>query len=232
MAADGEVKEEAFCGSDVPGEGDPLGRVGARLALWQRDRGNRPHLFIGIGGGSASGKTTIASEMAGLLAPLRVMVIHQDQFFKPNEAKPRYFSKIYNSERPDYNRPDSFRVEEMIAYCREAKDADVIILEGILALHFAELRDLMNIRVFVHADPDERIIRRIRRNLPKFSLDEIVNYYLESVRYRHQEFCEPTRHFADLILHGGMAADQERRGLLRGICDRISGAIVGRVPAA
>jgi uridine kinase len=199
-----------------------LVNVDACLDRWKR-RGTAP-LFIGIGGGSASGKTTLALQMADLLAPLRVTVINQDRFFKPNEEKPKYFSKIYREERPDYNRPDSFRVEEMIAFCRGARDgggAEAVILEGILALHFPELRDLMDLKVFVHADADERIVRRIRRNLPKSSFDDIANYYLESVRYRHREFCEPTRSFCDAVIDGGMASDEERTRTVEEICRRI-----------
>ncbi len=204
---------------------EALAIVEARLAGGGAGKGAHSFRFIGIGGGSASGKTTIALEMASLLAPLRVTVIHQDRFFKSNEEKPRYFSKIYNTERPDYNRPDSFRVEEMIAYCRGVGDADVVILEGILTLHFPELRELMDLKLFIHADPDERIIRRIRRNLPKSSFDDITHYYMESVRRRHQEFCEPTRDLADLVIDGGMDSDEERVALIRDICGRIRGSL-------
>lgn len=198
---------------------DVLVTADACLDRWKRRRATP--LFIGIGGGSAAGKTTLALRMADLLAPLRVTVINQDRFFKPNEEKPKYYSKIYREERPDYNRPDSFRVEEMIAFCRGAKDAEVVILEGILTLHFPELRDLMDLKVFVHADADERIVRRIRRNLPKSSFDDIANYYLESVRYRHLEFCEPTRSFCDVVIDGGMASDEERIRIVQEICRRI-----------
>lgn len=200
-----------------------LAKVDACLGRWRSPRAERSPFFIGIGGGSASGKTTLAQQMADLLAPLRVVVIHQDRFFKPNEEKPRYFSKIHRQERPDYNRPDSFRVEEMVVFCRETKEADIVILEGILTLHFAELRDLMDLKVFVHADADERIIRRIRRNLSRSSFDDIVHYYLESVRYRHREFCEPTRSFSDVVMEGGMASDEERVRIVQEICRRVKG---------
>lgn len=203
-------------------------RVDACLKGWGERRGHRSHLFVGIGGGSASGKTTLAQQMAGLLDPLRVTVINQDRFFKPNEEKPKYYSKIYGKDRPDYNRPDSFRVEEMIAFCRGANDADVVILEGILTLHFPELRALMDLKIFVHGDADERIVRRIRRNLPRSPFDEIANYYLESVRYRHLEFCEPTRHHSDLVIDGGMGADDERLVVVKGICQRINKALTRR----
>ena len=200
---------------------EALAQADACLDRWRKTRGDRSCLFIGIGGGSASGKTTLANQMADFLAPLRVAVIHQDRFFKTNEEKPKYFSKIYNTDRPDYNRPDSFRVEEMIAFCREVRDADVVILEGILTLHFAELRALMDLKIFVHADADERIVRRIRRNLPKSSFDEIASYYIESVKYRHQELCEPTRLFADLVIEGGMADDGGRAVAVQEICQRV-----------
>lgn len=198
-----------------------LARVDACLSRLPVRNDGAPRLFVGIGGGSASGKTTLAEDLARTLLPIRATVIHQDRFFKPNEEKPRYFSKTYGGYRPDYNRPDSFREEEMTAFCRGVSDTDVVILEGILSLHFPILRSLMDLKLFVHADPDERIVRRIRRNLPRSSFDEITLYYLESVRHRHLEFCEPTRVFADAVIDGGMASDDLRRLVIEGMCSRI-----------
>lgn len=177
--------------------------------------------FIGIGGGSASGKTTVAQQMQKNLNGLNVLLINQDRFFKPPKEMPPYWSTIYGEYRPDYNQPDSFYVDRMIRYCQNVNGADVAILEGILVLHFPELRDLMDLKLFIHADPDERIIRRIKRNLARWSYDEITNYYLESVRYQHQRFCEPTRAFADLVIPGGRAHDAERNQMVREICGAI-----------
>lgn len=183
--------------------------------------GRKNGLFIGIGGGSASGKTTVTHQMQENLNGLNVLLINQDRFFKPPEKMPQYWSSVYGEYRPDYNQPDSFYVDQMIRYGQNVNGADVVILEGILVLHFPELRELMDLKLFIHADPDERIIRRIKRNLARWSYDEITIYYLESVRYQHQRFCEPTRAFADLVIPGGMAHDEERHQLIREICRAI-----------
>ena len=147
---------------------------------------------IGIGGGSASGKSTVASELASRLAPRRVVVVNQDRYFWETSRLPRAGSPDGGREWPDYNRPESFDFVRLRVDLREMKqgEAEVIILEGILVLCDAELRGLMELKLFVDADPDERIVRRIRRNVAHgHDLDGICDYYLDSVRYRHQEFC-------------------------------------------
>ena len=191
------------------------------LQHWKEHRGDRQHLFIGIGGGSASGKTTIARHIQERLQPLSVEIIHQDRFFKPAQALPTYYSEIYQEPRPDYNRPDSFNTEEMFAYCRAIQGFDVVILEGILALYYPELREQMDIKCYVAADADERIIRRIKRNLARWSYDEITNYYLESVRYQHARYNAPTQQHADLVIPGGMAEAVQREAILSALCDTI-----------
>jgi len=190
------------------------------LAKWHQ-RSNDRRLFIGIGGGSASGKTTIANMMKDKLTPLSVHVINQDRFFKPPAEMPQYYSQIYQENRPDYNHPDSFYTEMMFAHCRRVSGYDVVILEGILALYYPELRELMGIKIYVYADADERIIRRTKRNLAHWSFDDITNYYLESVRYRHEEYNAPTQAHADLVIHGGMAYNVERDAILGELCNQI-----------
>ena len=191
------------------------------LQRWGARREDRRHLFIGIGGGSASGKTTIADEIRGRLAPLSVEIIHQDRFFKPARELPTYYSEIYRKPKPDYNHPDSLKTEEMFACCRSVRGSDVVILEGILALYYPELRERMDIKCYVAADADERIIRRIRRNLPRSSYDEITHYYLESVRYQHERYNAPTEQYADLVIPGGMADTAQRQAVLDDLCQTI-----------
>jgi len=202
----------------------------APLERWSARRSERPNLFVGIGGGSASGKSTIAADIARRLAPLAVEVINQDRFFKPKDELPTYHSNIYDEPRPAYNRPDCYREAEMFDECRAARRGggdglpDVVILEGILALYFEELRELMDVSLYVEADADERIIRRTRRNMAKWPFDEITNYYLESVRWDHIEFNAPTKRHADIVIPGGMADAAERERLLTGLC----GGVLGR----
>ena len=195
-----------------------MATIEAALEGWQRHGGKRP-FFIGMGGGSAAGKSTLAAVLAERLAPLRVEMIGQDRFFKRPEDMPKYYSGIHGDYRPAYNEPDSFKQEEMFAYCRGVAGGDVVILEGILVLWFAELRELMDFKIYIEADADERIIRRIRRNMKTVDdYDPITEYYLESVRGQHREYNAPTREYADLIVPGGMAQTEEREWIVDNLC--------------
>ena len=195
-----------------------MATIEAALEGWQRRGGKRP-FFIGMGGGSAAGKSTLAAVLAERLAPMRVEMIGQDRFFKRPEDMPKYYSGIHGDYRPAYNEPDSFKQEEMFAYCRGVAGGDVVILEGILVLWFAELRELMDFKIYIEADADERIIRRIRRNMKTVDdYDPITEYYLESVRGQHREYNAPTREYADLIVPGGMAQTEERERIVDNLC--------------
>ena len=195
-----------------------MATIEAALEGWQRRGGKRP-FFIGMGGGSAAGKSTLAAVLAERLAPLRVEMIGQDRFFKRPEDMPKYYSGIHGDYRPAYNEPDSFKQEEMFAYCRGVAGGNVVILEGILVLWFAELRELMDFKIYIEADADERIIRRIRRNMKTVDdYDPITEYYLESVRGQHREYNAPTREYADLIVPGGMAQTEEREWIVDNLC--------------
>ena len=195
-----------------------MATIEAALEGWQRHGGKRP-FFIGMGGGSAAGKSTLAAVLAERLAPLRVEMIGQDRFFKRPEDMPKYYSGIHGDYRPAYNEPDSFKQEEMFAYSRGVAGTDVAILEGILVLWFAELRELMDFKIYIEADADERIIRRIRRNMKTVDdYDPITEYYLESVRGQHREYNAPTREYADLIVPGGMAQTEERERIVDNLC--------------
>ena len=179
--------------------------------------------MIGIGGGSAAGKTTLARRLAAGLAPLTVEIIGQDRFFKPAPELPAYPSPTRPRPWPDYNRPDSFYLEKLLDACRSLAGMDVVILEGILVLHYPELRRLMTLRLYIEADADERIVRRIRRNLQAgMDLDDIADYYLESVRYQHLRYNAPTRHHADLVLSGNGADHLDRDILTLAVCRAVA----------
>ena len=189
------------------------------LQAWLQGRGARQHLSIGIGGGSASGKSTLAARIKEELAPLRVEVIGQDRFFKRAAELPPHPVPGREEPWPDYNRPDSFHVAETVAHCRSVGGVDVAILEGILVLHYPELRELMDLKLYVAADADERIVRRIRRNLKAgMDLDDICDYYLESVRFQHARYNAPTQQHADLVIPGGAVEVGEREAMVEGLC--------------
>jgi uridine kinase len=192
-------------------------------------------VVVGLGGGSAAGKSHIAAALKECLAPLTVEIIGQDRYFRQGDDLPRHRAPNDGREWPDHNHPDSFDFPRLRADVREAGDspADVVIVEGILVLHDAELRQLMDLKLFVEADADERIVRRIRRNVARnYDLDGICDFYLDSVRYRHREFCEPTKSHADLIIPGGAHQGEAREACLTQACDRIRSLVEAKRSAA
>lgn len=160
-------------------------------------------VIIGIAGGSASGKSTFAEVLEEKLSDCRVSVIHMDSYFKPYGNLPRSVSPVSGKIYTDYNHPDSFELERFRADLANATDADAVIAEGLLILWDDAVRGMLNLKLFVDCPSDERIVRRIRRNMTwGLSFDEITEVYLDLVRFRHDEFVEPSRMWADLIING------------------------------
>lgn len=205
-------------------------------------------LLIGIAGGSASGKTTLCQALCESLQGLRVHVIHMDTYFKP--IKPRTKAPFTGIMWDDYNQPHSFDLEALYrdveALRTAAPPPDVVLIEGLLTLQDDILRAKLDLCIFVDAPPDARIVRRLRRNMARgLAFDEIASYYLESVRWRHQEYVEPSRWHADLVYNGlypsatgldvlatwirdhAPARNTERRGPSRGCRDR-DGTVTAR----
>jgi uridine kinase len=179
---------------------------------------------IGIAGGSASGKTTLAQALAQALGE-RVALLPMDHYYQDLAHLP-----MEERLRQNYDHPDAFDlalyldhvrallqgraverpVYDFRAYTRSPRTervhpAPVVILEGILVLFPEELRALMDLKVFVDADADERFIRRLKRDVLDRgrSLEGVVAQYLEQVKPMHLSFVEPTKRHADLILPGG-----------------------------
>ena len=166
---------------------------------------HRPYL-VGIAGGSAAGKSTFAQRLAEALVGLDVRVVRMDTYFR--QEKPLHRGPLTDREWPDFNQPASFHLDAFIADLDSA-EGEVVIVEGLMPLCVEELRKRCDLKLFVDAAPDERIVRRLRRNMAErgLSFDEIAGYYLDSVRFRHQEFVEPSRWFADLIVNGSVISD-------------------------
>jgi uridine kinase len=186
-------------------------------------RRDKPFI-IGIAGGSASGKTTLARSLAKALGE-RVALLPMDHYY-------RDLSHVAFPERlqANYDHPEAFDLPlylehvhallsgqavemplyDFRAYTRSPKTervlpAPVVILEGILVLYPEPLRALMDLKVFVDADADERFIRRLERDVQERgrSLESVVRQYLEKVKPMHLAFVEPTKRHADVILPGG-----------------------------
>nr|WP_083580403.1 uridine kinase [Chishuiella changwenlii] len=179
-------------------------------------------LVIGIAGGTGSGKTTVVNNILRDLNAESVIVISQDNYYKDhldlsfeerskiNFDHPRSIDfellkehvaalKSGNSvEQPVYSFITHSRKEETIL----THPQSVIIVEGILVLTDAELRDLFDVKIFVHADSDERLIRRVRRDIQERGrdLDEVLTRYQKTLKPMHQQFIEPSKNYADIII--------------------------------
>ncbi|MEK3981118.1 uridine kinase [Psychrobacillus sp. FSL K6-2836] len=182
-------------------------------------------LIIGITGGSGSGKTSVTNAISEVFKNHSVVVIQQDFYYKDqshlkfeerlntNYDHPLAFDNdlllehIHNLldnkaiEKPVYDYAKHTRSSETI----KIEPQDVIILEGILVLEDERLRNMMNIKLFVDTDADLRIIRRILRDINERgrTVDSVVEQYLNVVRPMHNQFIEPTKKYADVIIPEG-----------------------------
>ena len=181
-------------------------------------------LVIGIAGGTGSGKTTLARHIADAFGD-RVTVITHDSYYRLQEGKTYEERCLQN-----YDHPDAFETELLCEHlrrlCREqavdvpvydytihnrserttrAEPRAVIILEGILLFSDPALRDLMDLRIFVDTDADERILRRIVRDTEERgrSLESVILQYLATVKPMHNAFVEPFKRYDDIIVPGG-----------------------------
>lgn len=175
----------------------------------------RRFYLVGIAGGSASGKTTFTAALKHALEEgnprLRVEAWGMDRYFYRGAAGgPTMVSPSTGETMPDNNHPDSADNARLIADIhtrRTDSDApDVILLEGLMCLHVPEIREHLDLRLFIELDADERALRRLLRDMnggrgntdPAF----IASYYRECARLGHMRYVEPSRVFADLILRG------------------------------
>jgi uridine kinase len=185
-----------------------------------------PSLIVGVAGGSGSGKSTVARKVAELLTEISVASVSMDAYY-------RNMSHLTFEERTQLNwdHPDVVDMEllgdqlealasgaaidkpvyDFVAHLRTARTepvsaADVVIVDGILLSWDPRVRALCDIKIFVDVEADIRLIRRIRRDMRVRGrqLNDILDQYLATVRPMHEEFVEPTKHFADIIVpHGG-----------------------------
>lgn len=176
----------------------------------------RKSLLVGIAGGSASGKSTLATALVQALTdgpePLHCQVFNTDRYFRRQDPEAPTVTLPSGEQLFDYNRPDSVdntRLAEDLDRLSQGDGApDVILVEGLMVLHTSIIRERLDVRLFVELDADERALRRLLRNLgPAIPIDMdkghwIASYYNASARVGHQRYVEPSRVYADLILRG------------------------------
>lgn len=183
-------------------------------------------LVVGIAGGTASGKTTVTRKLHEALGESRVAFIDQDAYY-------RDLGDMSLEERREVNfdHPDAFDTELLVTQLKALRGGqtikkpkydfvtstrtslttsveprDVILIEGILVLHLDAIRDLLDMKIFVDAEDDVRIIRRLMRDIKERGrdFDHVVGQYFRHVRPMHMGFVEPSKRHADIIVpHGG-----------------------------
>jgi len=187
---------------------------------------SRP-VVIGVTGGSGSGKTTVSREIIERLKGESVVMIPQDAYYKDQSDK-----SMTQRVATNYDHPDSLDNDLLIAQLKElvqrksieqptydytahtrsettvtVEPADVIIVEGVLLFTESELRELLDIKVYVDTDDDLRFIRRMQRDIIERgrTTESVVNQYLATVKPMYHQFVEPTKRYADIILPEGGA---------------------------
>ena len=179
-------------------------------------------LIIGIAGGTGSGKTTVVHQIMNELPHDEVGIIAQDSYYKASQ------NESYEERcKINFDHPNSIDFDLMVAHIKELKAGNsihqpeysfaihdrtdktvltqprkVMLVEGILILSHPELRDLFDIKIYVHADSDERLIRRLKRDIAERGRDlkEVLNRYQATLKPMHEQFIEPTKAFADIII--------------------------------
>jgi len=179
-------------------------------------------LIIGIAGGTGSGKTTVVNQIIKQLPTDEVCVISQDSYYNATDNMPYEERAKINFDHPraiDFNliidhlkalKAGNTIDQPVYSFVTHNRTKDtikthprkVVIVEGILILNNKELRDLFDIKIFVHAETDERLIRRLKRDITERGrdIDEVLSRYQTTLKPMHQEFIEPTKNFADLII--------------------------------
>lgn len=181
--------------------------------------------IIGIAGGTGSGKTTVVNKIVEKLPPHYVAVVPLDSYYNDTTDLTDEERKAINFDHPDAF--DWALLKQQINTLREGKPIEqptysyilsnrlpetirvepkpVIIIEGIMTLVDKDLRDLMDLKIFVDTDPDERLIRNIQRDTIDRgrTVSMVVNRYLDVLKPMHEQFIEPTKRYADLIIPQG-----------------------------
>ena len=182
-------------------------------------------LIIGIAGGTGSGKTTVTNKILEHIDRNRVDVIQHDSYYKDLSA--------HGGKRPEeinFDHPSSLETDLLIRHITDLKEGrggdipiytftthrrmdttrhmdprEIIIVDGILIFTDKRLRDVMDIRIFVDTDADERLLRRIRRDILERgrSIESVMQQYVNTVKPMHMEFVEPSKVWADIIIPRG-----------------------------
>lgn len=182
-------------------------------------------MIIGIAGGTGSGKTTFTKRLKAYFKD-DITIIFHDDYYKCHDHLTYEERCLLN-----YDHPDALDTQQLIGHLKQLKQNQtiempiydfsihnrkketqtiypnkVIIVEGILTLENQELSDLFDLKIYVEADADERLLRRILRDVQERNrdIDDVCSQYLKTVKPMHNKYVEPTKHMADIIIVGGL----------------------------
>jgi len=182
-------------------------------------------LIVGIAGGTGSGKTTVVRKITDVFLNDEVVVIPQDSYYKDNKGIP-----LEQRQKINFDHPDSIEFSLLIKHLQELKSGNaiempiysyltclrsddtvpikpsrVVIVEGILILADPDLRNMLDIKVFVDADADDRLGRVIHRDIAERGRNvmDVLERYHDTVKPSHLQFIEPSKRYADIIIPGG-----------------------------
>lgn len=181
-------------------------------------------MLIGIAGGTGSGKSTFADRLLTLF-PNEITVISYDNYYKPQDHL-----EFEERTKTNYDCPDALDTDLLVKHLRALQKGEtveipnydfkihtrkaeltrlvpspIIIVDGILTFHDERLREMFDIKIFTDADADERILRRLRRDVRDRGrdIDGVISQYLGTVKPMHGIYVEPTKKYADIIINGG-----------------------------
>ncbi len=204
---------------------DSLGPCEYLTAMSEPECQPLPPVIIGIAGGSGSGKTTVAQRVREACPGKTIRIIHHDSYYNNNAHLP-----LAERAQINYDHPNAFETSLLIRHIRELQKGhavelpqydygthsrlaatktiqppDILFVEGILVLESSELRELMDIRLYVDVDADERVLRRIRRDTAERgrSVESVITQYLTVVRPMHLQFVAPSKRHAHIIIPEG-----------------------------
>ena len=182
-------------------------------------------LIIGLAGGSGSGKTTIARSIVDAIGPDDVVLIQHDAYYRDQTDIP-----LEERAKANYDHPDSLETPLLVEHLEKLLNGEtvdrpvydftvhnrssdtitvqpkpVVIVEGILVLYEPDLRELMDLKVYVDTDADLRIVRRLERDIKERErdFDSVRDQYLGTVRPMHLQFVEPSKRYADIVIPEG-----------------------------
>ena len=182
-------------------------------------------IVIGIAGGTGSGKSTFTNRLKAAF-PEEIAVLYHDNYYKRRDSIP-----FEERMKINYDHPDALETNLLVGHIKSLKNGKIIqcpvydytqhnrsketiwvkpsrivIVEGILSLHDIDLRQLFDIKIFVEADADERILRRVLRDTEERGRDlrGIISQYINTVKPMHYLYVEPTKAIADIIINSGM----------------------------